>query len=390
MAALYTLVRSGPPAIVFHIYTGLAFLYVFWRLILPLPLPRIWRALIAVLLLVVSKYHYILVLIFGNMFAPEIPRPWLLLASGSFFVFVLLFVFTLVSDVVIVIARLARRRWNRPAWLTAVAFVAAIAVSAYGINQALAVPEVRRVEIAVKDLPPALEGYRLVQLTDLHISRLLEEKWAAAVVARAQALHPDLIVVTGDVIDGSVQDRASQVAPLAGLKAPDGVYAIAGNHEYYFDVAQWLNKFRELGMQTLANQHAVVETKGEKIVLAGITDQVAIRYGLPMPDLEAALAGVPQSHPLILLSHRPMGAADYAAHGVDLQLSGHTHGGMVPGLDQIVRRANEGYVAGLYRVGAMSLYVSRGTGLWNGFPVRLGVPSEITEFTLRKATSPQS
>lgn len=280
-----------------------------------------------------------------------------------------------------------RLRAGAAAIVMGLATIGAMAVSAYGVSQAIMVPEVRRVPVAIKDLPPALEGFRLVQLTDLHISRLFDARWVTAVVNRTDELKPDLVVITGDLIDGTPAARQADVAPLAQLKARHGVFAITGNHEYYFDAQQWIPQFRKLGMQMLLNAHAVIDVDGAQLVLAGITDTVATTHGMAGPDLGLALQGAPQGSPAILLSHRPSGALNNAAQGVALQLSGHTHGGMFIGLDKLASRANEGFVSGLYQVRPMQLYVSNGTALWNGFPVRIGVPAEITEFTLHRAAN---
>lgn len=202
---------------------------------------------------------------------------------------------------------------------------------------------------------------------------------------QSNALTPDLTVITGDLIDGSVEARRDDARPLADLHAPDGVIAITGNHEYYAQYQEWMQAFRALHMQVLENSHLQVRRGDAALTIAGVTDPVAARYGLPLPDLEAALAGADPGAPVILLDHRPRNAREAAARGVKLQLSGHTHGGQIIGMDQLVKRANGGYVSGRYEVDGMTLYVSNGAGLWAGFPARIGVPSEITLITLRRA-----
>jgi predicted MPP superfamily phosphohydrolase len=172
---------------------------------------------------------------------------------------------------------------------------------------------------------------------------------------------------------------------LVELGARDGVVAIPGNHEYYAEYVNWLKTFDRLGLRMLLNGHTTIELGGQSLVLAGITDAAASRVGQPLPAIDAALAGVPPSATVILLSHRPVGAARHAQAGARLQLSGHTHGGQILGPHLLTQWANEGYVSGMYRVGGMQLYVSNGAGLWNGFPIRLGRPSEITRIVLRAA-----
>ncbi|WP_414058411.1 metallophosphoesterase [Pseudomonas sp. HR96] len=264
----------------------------------------------------------------------------------------------------------------------------ALVLAGIGVQQAARVPPVKDIEVRIRDLPEQFEGYTLLQLTDMHISRLFDEAWARTLVQRSNALGVDLILITGDLIDGPLSARVRDVAPLRELHAADGVYVIPGNHEYFFDNEQWMRHFVTLGMRRLDNSHALVERAGAQLVIAGVTDLSAPRAGLPGPDLHKALAGVPAGAPIILLDHQPRNARQAAAQGVALQLSGHTHGGMIRPLAPIIARANEGFVAGFYRVGGMQLYVNNGTALWPGFALRLGVPSELTRITLRRAVEP--
>jgi predicted MPP superfamily phosphohydrolase len=256
-------------------------------------------------------------------------------------------------------------------------------LAAIGVHQAVRVPPVKDIEIAIPGLPPQFDGYTMLQLTDLHISRLFPAKWARAVVERANSLGADLIVISGDLIDGSLASRRADVEPLRKLRAKDGVYMIPGNHEYFFDYRMWIAHFAAMGMRVLENGHAVLERGGGQLVLAGVTDLSAARAGHPAHDLAAAIKGAPEGVPVILLDHQPRDAQRAAALGVALQLSGHTHGGMVIGLDRLAARANDGYVSGRYQIDGMILYVNNGTGLWPGFALRLGRPSELTRITLR-------
>jgi predicted MPP superfamily phosphohydrolase len=228
-----------------------------------------------------------------------------------------------------------------------------------------------------------MDGLTLVQLTDLHISRLFPEAWARAVVDRTNALAPDMILITGDLIDGTVDARKDDVEPLRDLHAPLGVLTITGNHEYYSGYGAWMDKYRELGLKLLSNDHVAVSRNGGTLYVAGITDAAAAGFADPLPDIHQALDGIPQGAPVILMAHRPGDAAAAADLGVGLQLSGHTHGGQIVGFHLLAKAANRGFVSGSYQVGKMMLYVSNGTGLWGGFPIRLGFPSEITYITLR-------
>ena len=336
-------------------------------------------------MLLASQYHFFSRLSSGSVFAPEFPRIVVILFNWTFGAIVLLAVFQVVLDLGTLLAMLIRHDAVRqPAALRyAIGGLAALAAG-IGVANATRVPPVRDVAVAVRDLPPAFEGYRIVQLTDLHISRLFTASWATAVTARANAAGADLIVVTGDFIDGSVAMRRNDVAPLAALRAPDGVYAIPGNHEYFFEYRAWMRHLTDMGFRMLPNTHAVISRGTARLVLAGVTDLSAPGVGEAPPSLDLALRGVPEGAPIVLLDHQPRHARAAAARGIALQLSGHTHGGMIVGLDRIVARANAGFVSGRYTLGETTLYVSNGTGLWPGFALRLGVPSEITRFTLHR------
>lgn len=375
----------------FFPYVYIAYSYLVLRLIVPLPLGRAARAGIAVGVFLVCQHHLIQKLITGTMFSPEIPRVFVILLGFLYCTFLLSLILTLLLDLGLLAAWALRRGRALAKPLTLRLRYAVVALgallAAVGVSQAILVPDVRRVELAIRDLPAGLEGFRMVQLSDLHISRLMDQHWTRQVVERTNALQPDLIVITGDLIDGTPQARQHDVQPLAALRARHGVIASLGNHEYYFGAERWTRVFETLGMRVLVNRHATVEHAGGQLTIAGVTDRVAPRFGLAPPDTRRALEGAVKGAPVVLLSHQPIEVAQNAEAGIDVQLSGHTHGGMIRGADQVVKRANGGYVSGGYRVGGMQLYVSNGTGLWNGFPIRLGVPSEITEFTLKRASN---
>lgn len=374
----------------FHINLLIVYLYVVLRVVLPLPWSVRKRAALAIVLLVISKYHLLQIWTFGTMYSPEMPRPLVLGMGWLFVAFFLMIILTALFDVGLLAVWAVRKgrvvaRTSRTRGRYAV-MIGALLLSAIGVQQALQVPDVRRVEVAIRNLPPELDGFRMVQLTDLHLQRLMNAEWAAQVVTRTNALSPDLVVITGDLIDGKVDARRADIQPLADLKARHGVITSLGNHEYYFGAPEWTAEFQRLGMRVLVNEHAVIGEPGKALYVAAVTDMVATRFGLDnAPDLSRAMSGVPAGAPVVLLSHRPVDMLRNAAAGVGLQLSGHTHGGMIRGFDLIVKQANGGVVSGRYDMGGMTLYVSNGTGLWNGFPVRLGVPSEITEFVLRTA-----
>ncbi|MET0270846.1 MAG: metallophosphoesterase [Sphingomonas sp.] len=369
-----------------YLFSTLPCLLVLLRWLWPLRLPPMTKLGVAALLLAASQFRVWSKLSSGSVFAPEFPRALVLLCNWAFGAILLLAVLQLLLDIGLAAWALARRgRVRAPDRVRhAIAGVAGV-LAAVGVYNATVVPPVRDVEVAISGLSPALDGYRLLQLTDLHVSRLFPAAWADRMVDRANAAGADMIVVTGDFIDGSVAMRRADIAPLARLRAADGVYAIPGNHEYFFSYDDWMRHLKGLGLRMLPNAHAVIARGDARFVLAGVTDLSAPRVGRPGPDLSAALAGAPAGAPVILLDHQPRNAAAAAARGVALQLSGHTHGGMIVGLDRFVARANGGFVSGRYRVGGMTLYVSNGTALWPGFALRLGVPPEMTRITLRAA-----
>lgn len=370
---------------IFHIATGLLWLYVAARFLYPLPLHPAFRLAAGLLLLAASQHHFLTRYFRGTSFSPEVPRPLGMLANALFGTLLLLFVFQIALDGMLVAASVLKGSClTAPAGLRYAVGLAALALSVMGVLQAVRVPPVKQVEILLPNLPEEFEGYRLIQLTDLHLSRLFPRRWAQGVVERANAQEADLIVITGDLLDGSMEARRDDIEPLRSLRARDGVFVITGNHEYYFGHEAWMSYYISLGMTRLSNSHAVLRRGSSNLVVAGLTDSASGRFGLPRPDLSQALRGVPEGAPIVLLDHQPKGAPAAAQAGVDLQLSGHTHGGMILGMHRIVARFNNGFVSGLYRVGQMQLYVNNGTALWNGFALRIGVPSELTVITLRR------
>jgi len=253
-----------------------------------------------------------------------------------------------------------------------------------GLKGARRMPEVVEVEVPIKGLPEAFDGYHIVQLSDVHVGETIDKDFILPIVERVTSLSPDLVVLTGDLVDGSVDALRDDVSPLAYLRAPDGVFCVTGNHEYYSGVETWCAHFRELGMTVLNNQHQVIERRGKRLLLAGVTDR---HEGHKWPghasDPKAALAGAPAHDARILLAHQPKSAFEASALGYDLQLSGHTHGGqffpwnLFVGLVQPV-------VKGLAQVNGMWVYVNRGTCYW-GPPLRSFVPPEITSLKLKRA-----
>lgn len=369
----------------FHLVFGLPCAYVVARFVLPLAWPAWATVAIVVFLVTGSQFHLWSRLSSGSVFSPEFPRVFVLAANVAFGTILFLALLQLAVDVAALAFSLVRGAWvTIPTFLRLLIGIVALGLAVIGVSQAARLPEVRSVDVEVPNLPGAFEGYRILQLTDLHSSRLFQAPWIDAVVTMANGLNVDLVAITGDLIDGSVEARRDDVEPLRRLKARDGVWAIPGNHEYFFGAEDWMAHVRSLGIRTLENEHAVIGRDGASFVLAGVTDLSAPETGRPGPDLARALEGAPAGSPVVLLDHQPMKARLAADAGVALQLSGHTHGGMILGFHRLLALANGGFVSGLYRAGDMALYVSNGTGIWPGFALRLGKPSEMTVIKLRK------
>jgi predicted MPP superfamily phosphohydrolase len=251
-----------------------------------------------------------------------------------------------------------------------------------GLWTALRPPRVKRIEIELLRWPRGLDGFRLVQISDIHVGPILGRPFAEDLVTRVNALGPDLIAVTGDLVDGSVAKLADEVAPFARLRAPHGVYFVTGNHDYFSGADEWAGLVASMGIRVLRNERVQIGAGADAFDLAGVEDHHAHWVtGGPGEDLPRALDGRDPSRCVVLLAHDPGSFREAAELGVDLQLSGHTHGGQIWPFMYLVRIFVR-HVAGLYRVGASQLYVSRGTGFW-GPPMRLFAPAEITEIALR-------
>jgi predicted MPP superfamily phosphohydrolase len=257
------------------------------------------------------------------------------------------------------------------------------AFSAAEAGVAQSAPQTSEVRIPIAGLHPDLEGFRIVQVTDLHIGPTIKRDYAASVARAANALRPDLLAVTGDLADGQVAQVRGDVAPLRELAAPHGVFFVTGNHEYYYDPAGWLDVVRSFGWTPLLNEHRVIRRGAGTILLAGVTDYRAARYDAShATDPAGARAGAPPHDVSILLAHQPRSIFEASKARYDLQISGHTHGGQYFPASLLIHLF-EPYVSGLHLHDATWIYVSRGAGYW-GPPRRFGVPKEITAIVLTR------
>ena len=254
----------------------------------------------------------------------------------------------------------------------------------FGIAAIVKGPNIERVEIFIKDLPDNFSDFRIVQISDLHVGKIIRHNYVSNVVNIANSLDPDLIALTGDFVDGSVRELKSDVAPLSQLKSIHGTFLVTGNHEYYSGAEQWIQEFTNLGIKVLSNEHVLIKNKNAQIVLAGVTDYSTIRNSLTdVSSPSKALVGAPKDLIKILLAHQPASYAEAHKAGYNLQLSGHTHAGQYFPFTLLIRFFHR-YYKGLNYHEGMWIYINRGTGYW-GPPLRLGAPPEITLIVLKSA-----
>ncbi|MFG2573947.1 metallophosphoesterase [Streptomyces sp. NPDC048481] len=267
----------------------------------------------------------------------------------------------------------------------------AVVLLAWGYAEARRVPRVRRLDVRLPRLGAGLDGTRVVLITDTHYGPLDRARWSARVCETVNTLEADLVCHTGDIADGTARRRRAQAAPLGTVRATRARVYVTGNHEYYSEAQGWVDLMDELGWEPLRNRHLLLERGGDTLVVAGVDDVTAESSGLAghRAHLAGALTGADPGLPVLLLAHQPKFVDRAAAAGIDLQLSGHTHGGQIWPFHHLVR-LDQPVVAGLSRHGARTLlYTSRGTGFW-GPPFRVFAPSEITLLVLRSPQPPAS
>jgi uncharacterized protein len=314
---------------------------------------------------------------------------WLGSLNGGFFSS--LAVLTVTRDLflgpAVLLASRAEAATLETASAIAVPLLAALA-TVIGFIDARRRPRVVDVAVPLAGLPPALEGFTIAQISDVHIGPTIKRDFLRGIVDIVNALKVDLVAITGDLVDGPVEQLGEHVEPLRHLRARHGVYFVTGNHEYYSGAPAWIAELRRLGVHVLLNEHVVLSHGGAPLLVAGVTDYGAHRFDpAHRSDPQTALAGAPPGlGPRVLLAHQPRTAAAAADAGFDLQLSGHTHGGQFWPWNLFVR-LQQPFTAGLNRLAGLWIYTSRGSGYW-GPPKRLGVPSEIAR--IRLVAAPES
>ncbi len=383
--------------IVFIVFS-ITYSWVGWRLIGPLLGGSVWRWVIIGVLAV----HFISIFISFATLRSLGPGGWAAplywVAYGGMGLFSLVFTGMVAAELGWFSARVSdklagtkilpedgsRRVFFRQSMNLGVLGLAGMA-GAFGVWRARRHPAVVAVEVPIKNLPEELDGYRIVQISDLHLGPTLSGKFLSRVVKTVNELKADMVAVTGDLVDGSTVHLRKHVEPLTDLASRDGTFFVTGNHEYYSGAEPWCRTIVELGLNVLNNAHAVITRGPSKLLVAGVTDYRAHTI-LPAhrSDPAVAVADAPPCDACVLLAHQPSSCFAAKPHGFDLQLSGHTHGGQLFPWNFVVGCFHP-FVKGLSPWGKGWVYVNSGTGYW-GPPMRIGVPSEITVLTLRRKT----
>lgn len=372
-------------------FLGLMTLYVWFRLVRSTTRPGRLRRLLSALLLTLTA------LLVAALMLRRDPggSSWLAWPGYLWFgLLVYLVLALLVLEPAHLVGRLARRRrsavdtpdLDRRLFLARAGAVAAgaaaVGVTGVGVATAIGPPEVVRVPVRLPRLAREFDGFRIAVVSDIHLGPLLGRRHTERIVRMINETEPDLVALVGDLVDGTVAQLGSAAAPLADLVSREGAFFVTGNHEYFVDdTAEWLTELDRLGLQVLRNENTRIRRGAASIDLAGVND-LAGRSAQEPPDFDAALRGVDAATPTILLAHQPVQVAEAAQRGVDLQLSGHTHGGQMWPFHYAVELAQPS-LAGLSTVDRTQLYVSRGAGFW-GPPVRVGAPPDISVLTLRR------
>lgn len=343
------------------------------------PLRFSWPLKIFLILLIISGPAKMLIMRMtpSGFTIPELTRNIALILSAMFSFMIVAAILLIMKDIVQVFWRLFLHA-KFPAHFASLAVLILTAISTvYGVYQGTRVPEVVAHDVKIPGLAKSFDGLRVAMIVDIHVGSVNRRPFVESVVESVNTLSPDVILILGDFVDGRVKDRKYDLEPLKDLRAKFGVFAVTGNHEYYYDLHGWLETLTGFGIKFLHNEHAVISSGDSKLVIAGSLDPTSRNH-----DTERALENVPANVPVILMDHQPKFANNNAKLGVSLQVSGHTHGGQIPVVYQITRKLNGGFVRGWYDIDGMKLYVSPGTSQWDGFPMRLFDPSEISLFTL--------
>ena len=271
---------------------------------------------------------------------------------------------------------------NRRLFLARAGAVASVSLVGAGVANAIGPPDLLRLPVRLRRLDPAFNGFRIAVVSDIHLGPLAGRAHTERIVRMINETEPDLVALVGDLVDGTVEQLGSAAEPLRDLESREGAFFVTGNHEYFVeDPSSWMRELERLGVQPLRNENTAIRRGSAAFDLAGVNDVAGEERSDP-PDFDRALAGADSSRPTILLAHQPVQVEEAAVRGVDLQLSGHTHGGQMWPFHYIVR-AVQPSLAGLSTVENTQLYVTRGAGFW-GPPVRIGAQADITVLSLER------
>lgn len=374
---------------------ALGHFYVWKRLVRDAELPKGWHRAVSALMAILLMMQP---LVFA--FARQLPRqeaaPWAFTAFTWMGVLSTLFSLLFLTDVVRLTCRLFRRTTRRTTangeptsperratlarMVSGGVALSGAGVAGVGVATALGKLRIEQVEVTLDKLPPAFDGFRIVQLSDIHVGPTIGREFIEHLVDVVSAEKADLVAITGDLVDGSVENLGYHTEPLSRLSSAHGTFFVTGNHEYYSGADAWVSELERLGLSVLRNRSVRVERGAESFVLAGVTDHRADRFG-DAPDFAFALRDRRPEDEVVLLAHQPAAVYEAVRSDVGLQLSGHTHGGQFWPWNWVVHLVHP-VVAGLARFGRTQIYVNRGTGYW-GPPLRVGTEPEVTVVTLR-------
>ncbi|AXB46584.1 metallophosphoesterase [Amycolatopsis albispora] len=370
---------------------GLALLHIYiWkRLVRDTTSPGLVRRVAAVALILLVAFM-IAAFVFGTQADPAVAQ-WF---AWPGYLWLALFYYLMLATLVLEVPRLFLRKWaksdepiagvSRRVFLArgtaAIAGAAAVGIVGYGTTVAMGGPSVTRVPITLRRLDPRASGFRIALISDVHLGPLLGRSFTQRVVDLVNEQRPDAVAIVGDLVDGSVEHLAEAAEPLRDLRSTHGTFFVTGNHEYYSGYTEWVDHVPTLGIRPLRNERVSITHHGGTFDLAGVNDATAYQWQ-DDADVGKALRGRDPARAVVLLAHQPVDVQDAVDHDVDLQLSGHTHGGQITPFELLVS-LQQGAVAGLSQHGNTQLYVTRGAGFW-GPPVRVGAPPDITVVELR-------
>lgn len=380
----------------------------FWR-----QKPLSLRVLMIFILFIISMTHVIQEMFFKSLSGPDMSSKLLLLQIWLYVAMLFAFLLVATRDAIKFSTYLLKKfkskkdktsefsqdrriflqNCSKTALSASAIPITSLSLSSVGLMNGCEIPKINRMTLVKPNLSNDLDGFKIAHLTDIHIGPLTSIDWARKVVELTNAEKPDIICLTGDLTDGQLDyqipgsgTKKEAFQEFSKLSARFGVFGCTGNHEYYSDFKGWMKEYEQAKIEMLFNSHCTIYINSTQLVLIGLDDTGGwrvVRSKNTMQKIFDKIENVSNDAFRILLEHRPNRAQLNAQYEVDLQLSGHTHGGQCIGMDRLVANSNAGFVRGWYSIEDMKLYVSNGVGLWSGFPIRFGVPAEIAIITLR-------